>query len=57
MQPVLDPKVQEYKQARGVLHMYVGRAPFERIAMDVAGPFHAINNGNCYILVTCFEYI
>ncbi|KAI5753631.1 hypothetical protein M8J77_001985 [Diaphorina citri] len=38
-------------RSRGELQKYVVGAPFERIAMDVAGPFPETNNGNRYILV------
>ncbi|KAI5743998.1 hypothetical protein M8J77_024652 [Diaphorina citri] len=38
-------------RSRGELQKYVVGAPFERIAIDVAGPFPETNNGNRYILV------
>jgi hypothetical protein len=37
-------------RTRGHLHQYVG-APFERIAIDVAGPFPQSDQGNRYLLI------
>lgn len=38
-------------RSRGEMQQYVVGAPFERIAMDIAGPFPETNNGNRYLLV------
>ena len=39
------------KRSRCQLQHYNSGAPFERIAMDVAGPFPVSNAGNRYVLV------
>ena len=39
------------RMSRGHLQQYKPGAPFERIAMDVAGPFPVGNAGNRYDLV------
>lgn len=39
------------QRTRGKMHQYNVGAPFERIAMDIAGPFPISNAGNKYILV------
>jgi hypothetical protein len=36
---------------RGQMHRYNVRAPFERIATDVAGPFPRSDEGNRYLLI------
>lgn len=38
-------------RSRGHMKQYVVGAPFERVAVDVAGPFPATQSGNRYILV------
>ncbi|KAL1464034.1 hypothetical protein WDU94_003718 [Cyamophila willieti] len=38
-------------RSRGVMQQYVVGAPFERIALDIAGPFPLTTDGNKYILV------
>lgn len=38
-------------KTRGKMKQYISGAPFERIAIDVAGPFPKTNDGNKYILV------
>ena len=39
------------KRSRGQMQQYNSGTPFERIAMDVAGPFPVSNAGNRYVLV------
>ena len=39
------------RRSRGLLQQYNSGAPFERIAMDVAGTFAISNAGNRYVLV------
>lgn len=39
------------RRSRGQMQQYNSGAPFERIAMDVAGPFPVSNSGNKYVLV------
>lgn len=40
-----------HTRSRGTLKLYNVGAPWERIALDVAGPFPTSNSGNKYILV------
>jgi len=37
--------------SRGLMHQYNVGAPFEKIAMDIAGPFPESNKGNRYLLI------
>jgi hypothetical protein len=37
-------------RSRGLMHQYVG-APFERIVIDIAGPFPESDKGNKYLLI------
>jgi len=39
-------------RSRGLMHQYNLGAPFERIALDIAGPFPESDRGNRYLLVT-----
>lgn len=39
------------RRSRGQFQQYNSGAPFERVAMDVAGPFPVSNTGNRYVLV------
>ena len=39
------------RKSRGYMQQYNSGAPFERIAMDVAGPFPTSDSGNRYVLV------
>lgn len=39
------------KKSRGKMSQYNVEAPFERIAVDVAGPFPESNHGSKYVLV------
>jgi len=38
-------------RSRGLMHQYNVRAPFKRIAIDIAGPFPESDNGNRYLLI------
>ena len=38
-------------RSRGLMHQYNVGAPFERIAVDIAGPFPESERGNRYVLV------
>jgi len=38
-------------KSRGFMHQYKVRAPFQRIAVDIAGPFPESDRGNRYLLV------
>jgi hypothetical protein len=38
-------------RSRGVMHQYNVGAPFERIAIDIAGPFPESDRGNRYLLI------
>jgi hypothetical protein len=38
-------------RSRGLMHQYNVGAPFERIAIDIAGPFLESDRGNRYLLI------
>ena len=44
------------RRIRGELQQYNSGASFERIAMDVAGPFPVSNTGNRYVLIVMDYY-
>jgi hypothetical protein len=38
------------------MHQYIVGAPFERIAIDVAGPFPLSDKGNRYLLIAIYYF-
>jgi hypothetical protein len=43
-------------KARGLMHQHNVGAPFERVAIDIAGPFPRRDRGNRYLLIAMYYF-